>query len=109
MRADARAAGATDGDGAGAGGRGRLADDIACFGGRGGTGEYPACQHAAYTAAEADLWRWTVREALVARMGWLLSRLAGRVLVGSDLALDALLTCERTPLPGTVPPALELG
>lgn len=60
---------------------------------------------AAYTAAEAELWRWTVREALVARMGWLLSRIAGRELVASDPALDALLACERTPLSGTVPPA----
>ncbi|HCH64768.1 MAG TPA: hypothetical protein DFR83_18320, partial [Deltaproteobacteria bacterium] len=64
----------------------------------------PALQ-SAYRSAETELWHWTVREALVARMGWLLSRIAGRALVGDDPELDALLSCEGARLGGTAPVA----
>jgi len=55
---------------------------------------------AARTEAEAQLWTWTVQEAVLARMGWLLVRIAGRSLVGGDPALASLLDCESTALPG---------
>jgi len=56
---------------------------------------------AARETAEAQLWTWTVQEAVLARMGWLLVRVAGRALLESDAELEALLACEDTPLGGS--------
>ena len=56
---------------------------------------------AAQARAEAELWTWTVQEALLARMSWLLARVAGRALVGDDPRLSALVACETARLPGS--------
>ena len=58
----------------------------------------------AHSAADSQLWRLTVQEALLARMGWLLARVAGQALLADDPSLTALLACENTPLPGVTDP-----
>lgn len=64
----------------------------------------PALTNAA-EATEHDLWQWTLRESLVARMGWLLTRIAGRTLKGESPELEGLLACEARALPGSPHPA----